>query len=58
MVVVLTLDPDARPGLLKREHAKWSPPVAALERRVKAAFDPKGLLNPGKKLPADDCASA
>jgi FAD/FMN-containing dehydrogenase len=41
-------------GLLKREHTKWSPPVAALQRRIKAAFDPKGLLNPGKKLSADD----
>ena len=37
-------------GLLKRDHARWSPRVAALQRQIKAAFDPKGLLNPGKKL--------
>lgn len=41
-------------GLLKREYAEWSEPVAALQRQIKAAFDPKGLLNPGKKVPADD----
>lgn len=40
-------------GLLKRDYVEWSEPVAALQGRVKAAFDPKGLLNPGKKLPAD-----
>ena len=44
-------------GLLKREYVKWSQPVAALQRQIKAAFDPKGLLNPGKKLPADDPGS-
>jgi FAD/FMN-containing dehydrogenase len=44
-------------GLLKREYAEWSQPVAALQRQIKAAFDPKGLLNPGKKLPADDPGS-
>jgi glycolate oxidase subunit GlcD len=44
-------------GLLKREYAEWSRPVAALQRQIKAAFDPKGLLNPGKKLPPDDPGS-
>ncbi|HSJ93299.1 MAG TPA: FAD-linked oxidase C-terminal domain-containing protein, partial [Gaiellaceae bacterium] len=39
-------------GLLKRDYVEWSEPVAALQGRVKAAFDPKGLLNPGKKLRA------
>ena len=37
-------------GLLKRGHAGWSPRVAALQRAIKDAFDPKGLLNPGKKI--------
>jgi FAD/FMN-containing dehydrogenase len=44
-------------GLLKRGYAEWSEPVAALQRQIKAGFDPKGLLNPGKKLPAHDPAS-
>ncbi|HXV57556.1 MAG TPA: FAD-linked oxidase C-terminal domain-containing protein [Gaiellaceae bacterium] len=39
-------------GLLKREYAEWPAPVAALQGQIKAAFDPRGLLNPGKKLPA------
>ncbi|MGH2983474.1 MAG: FAD-binding oxidoreductase [Solirubrobacterales bacterium] len=29
-----------------------SEPIRALHERLKDAFDPKGLLNPGKKLPA------
>jgi FAD/FMN-containing dehydrogenase len=37
-------------GLLKRGHAGWTPRVAALQQAIKDAFDPKGLLNPGKKL--------
>ena len=37
-------------GLLKRGHAGRTPRVAALQRAIKDAFDPKGLLNPGKKL--------
>ncbi|HZC14363.1 MAG TPA: FAD-linked oxidase C-terminal domain-containing protein, partial [Thermoleophilaceae bacterium] len=45
-------------GLLKRGYAEWSEPVAALQRQIKAGFDPKGLLNPGKKRPADDPVSA
>lgn len=39
-------------GVVKREaaHAHTAPLVAALQEQVKLAFDPKGLLNPGKKL--------
>jgi glycolate oxidase subunit GlcD len=37
-------------GTLKRGHAGFPPRVDALQRAIKAAFDPKGLLNPGKKL--------
>jgi glycolate oxidase subunit GlcD len=37
-------------GTLKRGHAGLAPRVAELQRAIKAAFDPKGLLNPGKKL--------
>jgi glycolate oxidase subunit GlcD len=35
-------------GQLRRQ---WSPAAVAMHRSVKAALDPKGLLNPGKKLP-------
>jgi glycolate oxidase subunit GlcD len=38
-------------GWLKRGRLgqQWSPAAVALHKRVKAAFDPKGLFNPGKK---------
>jgi glycolate oxidase subunit GlcD len=38
-------------GWLKRGQLsrQWSPAAAALHERVKAAFDPAGLFNPGKK---------
>ena len=36
-------------GQLARQ---WSPPALALHEAVKRAFDPKGLLNPGKKAAA------
>jgi glycolate oxidase subunit GlcD len=38
-------------GQLARQ---WPGPALALHDRVKRAFDPKGLLNPGKKVAADD----
>jgi glycolate oxidase subunit GlcD len=40
-------------GLLKNGQLRrqWSPAAVALHRSVKAALDPKNLLNPGKKLP-------
>jgi FAD/FMN-containing dehydrogenase len=37
-------------GILKRGHVAPAPRVAALQRAIKGVFDPKGLLNPGKKL--------
>ena len=37
-------------GLLKRGQAAPAPRVAELQRAIKAAFDPRGLLNSGKKL--------
>jgi FAD/FMN-containing dehydrogenase len=37
-------------GTLKRGQAGWSSPVAAVQRSIKAAFDPRGVMNPGKKV--------
>ena len=39
-------------GWAKRGHlsAQWGPRAVALHDAVKQAFDPKGLLNPGKKV--------
>lgn len=39
-------------GLAKREHLTWEQPapLLALQRRLKALFDPRGILNPGKVL--------
>ncbi len=39
-------------GWLKRGKlaAQWSPSAVALHEEIKRVFDPKGLLNPGKKL--------
>jgi FAD/FMN-containing dehydrogenase len=39
-------------GWLKRGRLaqQWSPAAVALHGRVKKAFDPKGLFNPGKKV--------
>jgi FAD/FMN-containing dehydrogenase len=39
-------------GLLKRGRLarQWSPQAVELHERIKRAFDPKDLLNPGKKL--------
>jgi len=38
-------------GWVKRGHLglQWSPAAVALHRAIKQAFDPKGLMNPGKK---------
>ena len=40
-------------GVLKRGQLsrQWAPGAVAAERAIKLALDPKGLLNPGKKLP-------
>jgi len=39
-------------GWLKRGRlqAQWDAPAVTLHEQIKRAFDPKGLLNPGKKL--------
>ena len=39
-------------GVLKRGQLarQWAPPAVAAQRAIKAALDPKGLLNPGKKM--------
>jgi FAD/FMN-containing dehydrogenase len=37
-------------GIVKRGHTRWAPRIQSLQDAIKAAFDPKGLLNPGKKL--------
>lgn len=38
-------------GWVKRGHLdlQWSPAAVELHRAIKRAFDPKGLMNPGKK---------
>ncbi|MEA2224369.1 MAG: linked oxidase, C-terminal domain, partial [Solirubrobacteraceae bacterium] len=30
---------------------QWAPAAVAAQRAIKDALDPKGLFNPGKKLP-------
>ena len=39
-------------GWLKRGRlaAQWAPAALQMHERIKLAFDPKGLINPGKKL--------
>jgi len=39
-------------GLVKRGQLarQWAPPAVAMHEAIKRAFDPKGLLNPGKKV--------
>lgn len=45
-------------GLLKRDflHHSVAPDVLDAMRLLKRAFDPRGILNPGKLLPADEDA--
>jgi FAD/FMN-containing dehydrogenase len=40
-------------GMLKREllERQWPGPAVRLHRDIKSLFDPKNLMNPGKKLP-------
>jgi FAD/FMN-containing dehydrogenase len=40
-------------GVLKRGQLtrQWAPAAVAAQRAIKHALDPKGLLNPGKKMP-------
>jgi glycolate oxidase subunit GlcD len=37
-------------GVVKRGRQGWSPKTAALMTAVKDSFDPRGLMNPGKKI--------
>jgi glycolate oxidase subunit GlcD len=37
-------------GVVKRGRQGWSPKTAELMTAVKDAFDPRGLMNPGKKI--------
>jgi glycolate dehydrogenase FAD-linked subunit len=47
-----TISGEHGTGWLKRGQLEkqWSPQAVALHEAVKRVFDPKGLLNPGKKL--------
>jgi hypothetical protein len=36
-------------GTLRRGQAGWPEPVATVQGAIKAAFDPRGIMNPGKK---------
>jgi D-lactate dehydrogenase len=51
-----TLSGEHGIGLAKREFMPQAidPATLALMRQLKAAFDPAGILNPGKLLPAQD----
>ena len=48
-----TLSGEHGIGLAKREFMPWAidPATLALMRQIKSAFDPAGILNPGKLLP-------
>ena len=49
-----TLTGEHGVGLLKRDfmHLEQPEPMLELQRRLKLTFDPAGILNPGKVLPA------
>ena len=42
-------------GLAKRDYLslEQSAELISLQRRLKRAFDPQGLMNPGKSLPLE-----
>jgi len=42
----------ARESVIEKTHGHYPAPLAALEARVKASFDPVGILNPGRMVPA------
>jgi D-lactate dehydrogenase (quinone) len=50
-----TLSGEHGVGIEKRAFVAWEidPVTLGLMRRIKAQFDPKGILNPGKKLPSE-----
>jgi glycolate oxidase len=50
-----TLSGEHGVGLTKRDFLpiEQSPPLIGLQQRVKAAFDPLGILNPGKIFPLE-----
>lgn len=54
-----TLSGEHGIGVLKAPYLplEQSPELIALQKRIKHAFDPKGLLNPGKIFPAEGRAS-
>jgi D-lactate dehydrogenase (quinone) len=51
-----TLSGEHGIGLAKRDFMRQAidPATLAVMRQVKAAFDPAGILNPGKLLPGLD----
>ncbi|MDP2951700.1 MAG: FAD-linked oxidase C-terminal domain-containing protein, partial [Chloroflexota bacterium] len=55
-----TLSGEHGIGLEKKDSMPlmFSPSELRLMRRVKAVFDPEGILNPGKVLPQDEAAPA
>ncbi|MEM6730871.1 MAG: FAD-linked oxidase C-terminal domain-containing protein, partial [Myxococcota bacterium] len=54
-----TLTAEHGIGLTKRDELlrEQSPELIALQRRIKRAFDPHGIMNPGKVWPVSEDAS-